>query len=420
MIALWYAGFYVLVTGLTMQAHLVHLLCQFMVLVDCFENLLEDCSANFIGINECDLIHNKEFAENITKRLGNLVKQHQFILSLTRDLKAVLSVPMLAQLAVTGSLVCVAGYQGATTFDQGVVKALMSIIFLVYNIFELYIVCRWCEEITTLSSKLGEAIYCSGWERGVSQIRGVRPTILIVMARAHKPLYFTAGGMYNLTVDSFARCRMFTNMMCTDDLIKIAVIKGPKALTLSGLNMADDVKSDDRNFLQRIANKSFYNKLAISMDSPYFDTSTEKRKKLVKAWAQTNETYLKLLLFLGNSTLITWFIYPLLDDVEYNLIIDVHVPFYYKTPKLYPIVYIMVVIALWYCAYFVMVTALTTQAHLIHLLCQFSVLTDCFENVLNDCSKDFAVGQRIIQHSNSPVTISSYLDLRRLHIAAEQ
>lgn len=58
------------------------------------------------------------------------------------------------------------------------------------------------------SSKLGEAIYCSGWERGVSQIRGVRSTILIVMARAHKPLYFTAGGMYNLTVDSFARVSM--------------------------------------------------------------------------------------------------------------------------------------------------------------------------------------------------------------------
>lgn len=42
------------------------------------------------------------------------------------------------------------------------------------------------------------------------------------------------------------------------------------------------------------------------MESPYFDTSTENRKKLVKFWAQRNERFIKLLLALGSCTLAAW------------------------------------------------------------------------------------------------------------------
>ena len=55
-----------------------------------------------------------------------------------------------------------------------------------------------------------------------------------------------------------------------------------------------------------MTHKDFYKKLASSMESPFFDTSTEDRKKLVEFWWKTNERYLKLLLALGNCTLAAW------------------------------------------------------------------------------------------------------------------
>lgn len=52
--------------------------------------------------------------------------------------------------------------------------------------------------------------------------------------------------------------------------------------------------------------KAFYKEMATAMNSPYFDISTEKRRKLIDYWSQMNETYLKLLLGLGNCTLAAW------------------------------------------------------------------------------------------------------------------
>lgn len=53
-------------------------------------------------------------------------------------------------------------------------------------------------------------------------------------------------------------------------------------------------------------NKIFYMKLATSMESPYFDTITPKRKHLVEVYWKENEKYLKLLLAIGNTALTTW------------------------------------------------------------------------------------------------------------------
>ncbi|KAJ8733437.1 hypothetical protein PYW08_001735 [Mythimna loreyi] len=193
-ISFFYISHFVMVTDLKMQTHLLHLLCQFAVLANCFENLLRDCRAGFEHVAENNLVYNKSFADKYTKRLGELVQQHKQILSHTMNMRDTLSGPMLGQLAASGTLICFIGYQATTTLDD-IAKCLMSCLFLGYNLFEFYIICRWCEEITNQSAKVGEAIYCSGWECGVSKLPGVRSTILFVIARASKPLVLTAGGI---------------------------------------------------------------------------------------------------------------------------------------------------------------------------------------------------------------------------------
>ncbi|CAH2105391.1 unnamed protein product [Euphydryas editha] len=135
-------------------------------------------------------------------------------------------------------------------------------------------------------------------------------------------------------------------------------------------------------------NKTIYRKLASAMESPYFDTSTPRRKKLVRFWSQRNERFLKLLLGLGSCTLGAWHIYPLVDDIDYNLMISARFPFKYQTPIRFPIFYVIVLIVFNYTSLFVMVNDLIMQAHLMHLLCQYTVLGDCFENIIEDCLRE--------------------------------
>nr|QRF70970.1 odorant receptor [Semiothisa cinerearia] len=206
-IAFTYTAHSVMVTDLVMQAHMVPLICQLSVLADCFENIIRDCcvasGAVFPDGHRGDLTLNNDFKREYLRRLGNLVEQHKLILNHSMHLKAILSGPLLGQLAASGTLMCFIGFQATTTILENVTKCLMSLFYLGYNMFGMYIICRWCEEITNQSHSIGESVYCSGWETGVSLLPGVRTTILLVIARANNPVVFTAGGMYDLSLKSF-------------------------------------------------------------------------------------------------------------------------------------------------------------------------------------------------------------------------
>uniref|UniRef100_A0A2A4J825 Odorant receptor n=1 Tax=Heliothis virescens TaxID=7102 RepID=A0A2A4J825_HELVI len=198
-----YASSMVIMSEVIMQAHLIPLVCQFNVLADCFENVFEECAMEFPDINKHELVKNTMFVEKYRKRLGDLVKQHREILNQTTDLKTILSAPMLGQLASSGVLICFVGYQATAAVTENLGKFVMSLFYLGYNMFTLYIICRWCEEITTQSQRIGQSAYFSGWESGVSHVPGARATIIMVIARSNKPLVFLAGGMYTLSLTSY-------------------------------------------------------------------------------------------------------------------------------------------------------------------------------------------------------------------------
>ncbi|CAF4815405.1 unnamed protein product [Pieris macdunnoughi] len=200
-----YISYFVMVNDLIIQVHLMHLLCQYSILSDCFRHILRDCKQDFKGMDETQLYSNLNFRQKYKNRLGSLTQQHKFILNNTSDLRDILSAPMLAQLAVSTTLICSIGYQlVATSMNVNITKWLMSLLYLGYNMFGLYILCRWCEEVKIQSIAVGEAVYFSGWERGITQVPGVRSSILLILARCNKPLVLSAGGMYDLSLQAYA------------------------------------------------------------------------------------------------------------------------------------------------------------------------------------------------------------------------
>ncbi|XP_023947855.2 uncharacterized protein LOC112052856 [Bicyclus anynana] len=198
-----YASLFVMVNDLVMQAHLMHLLCQYTVLSDCFEGIIVDCMDDKNPMNLKKLVITDSFQEIYLKRLRNLVEQHKLILNNTMDLKHSLSAPMLGQLAASGMLICFVGYQATTTAGPNKVKFFMSLLYLMYNLFELFIFCKWCDEIKLQSENIGKSLYCSGWELGLANAPGVRASLLIIASRARRPLVLTAGGLFDLSLASY-------------------------------------------------------------------------------------------------------------------------------------------------------------------------------------------------------------------------
>lgn len=82
-------------------------------------------------------------------------------------------------------------------------------------------------------------------------------------------------------------------------------------------------------------------------------------------------------------------IYPLVDEVEYNLMVDVKLPIRYDSPIRFAITYIVVGVLFSYASLLVIMSEVIMQAHLIPLVCQYAVLADCFEDVFEECAKGF-------------------------------
>ncbi|XP_026322476.1 odorant receptor 94a-like [Hyposmocoma kahamanoa] len=191
-----YTSYFTMVNDSIMQVHLMQMLCQYDVLADCFENILVDCR-----LNKNNFHTNEAFIQKYIKRLGDLVKQHNMILSNTSELRKILSVPMLVQLGGNAMVICFSAYR--VTMAVGV-EFLKSLLHLAYSMIMLFILCKWCDEIKVQVSglRIGDAVYFSGWEE-MAKVPGVRARLMMVAARSNWPLALTAGGIYDLSLRSY-------------------------------------------------------------------------------------------------------------------------------------------------------------------------------------------------------------------------
>lgn len=69
--------------------------------------------------------------------------------------------------------------------------------------------------------------------------------------------------------------------------------------------------------------------------------------------------------------------------------IEIRVPVEYNNTPRYVITYIIIGIMFNIASYHVIMSEVVMQAYLIPLICQYAVLSDCFENVFNDCAESF-------------------------------
>ncbi|CAK1598595.1 unnamed protein product [Parnassius mnemosyne] len=142
-------------------------------------------------------------------------------------------------------------------------------------------------------------------------------------------------------------------------------------------------------YCNMITHRKVFKALAMAMESPNFDISTKARKDLLAVWVKRNRINTIFLLMLGVITLTSWYSFPLMDDIDYNLMLAVYVPFDYENPTMYPIVYFILVLVFSYVSYGVMIIDIIMQTYLMQLLCQYIVLNDCLCNIGTECAENF-------------------------------
>ncbi|GBP09885.1 hypothetical protein EVAR_92436_1 [Eumeta japonica] len=144
------------------------------------------------------------------------------------------------------------------------------------------------------------------------------------------------------------------------------------------------------NLVAQVVNEHIFDKLARAMKSEYLDVSNPRRQEIVKWWLKRSNKFLKILASLGTTTVLLWYIIPTMDGIKYNLTNNVRLPIDYRTPTRYPIAYLIVVFGFHCTSYFVILNDCLMQVHLIHTLCQFAVLSDCFEYMIVEAKEDAA------------------------------
>ncbi|KAK7789384.1 hypothetical protein R5R35_007469 [Gryllus longicercus] len=89
--------------------------------------------------------------------------------------------------------------QSSTQDADQLVKSLM---YLSVAVLQLLLVCAFGEALRAAGAALGDAAYASGWELRAQPPR--TRALALLLLRAQRPLVLRAGGLYPVTLNSFA------------------------------------------------------------------------------------------------------------------------------------------------------------------------------------------------------------------------
>lgn len=96
-----------------------------------------------------------------------------------------------------------------------------SILFLVFITWELFLFAMSGEELRAAALGVRESIYKSMWYnlrfRGIHlrKYKSLRTSIIITMIRANKEILMKAGGIYNLSYETFTKIVRFSYSLLT-------------------------------------------------------------------------------------------------------------------------------------------------------------------------------------------------------------
>ncbi|XP_063986035.1 uncharacterized protein LOC135167118 [Diachasmimorpha longicaudata] len=134
------------------------------------------------------------------KLISDCVQHHLKILQFVEATNNIFTATLFTQFSISSLVICVSVYDlsKTTPFTGDFVEV---VLYLMSMLLELYIFCLYGNDVTVESGRIANYIYDLDWP---SLDTSVQKDLLIVMMRTMKPLRFTSGHIYVLSLATFS------------------------------------------------------------------------------------------------------------------------------------------------------------------------------------------------------------------------
>jgi odorant receptor len=128
-----------------------------------------------------------------------LIKQHQKLLEVSRDLEEVFSPSILVNFVASSILICMFGYQILVEFNLELLFKFASP--LTASVLQILMICRCGQMLTEAAGKLTFSAYNSDWS---SDQKKLKTSLVLMMQKSQQPSVITAGKFRVVSFEAFA------------------------------------------------------------------------------------------------------------------------------------------------------------------------------------------------------------------------
>uniref|UniRef100_A0A182QG13 Odorant receptor n=1 Tax=Anopheles farauti TaxID=69004 RepID=A0A182QG13_9DIPT len=139
----------------------------------------------------------KEFEESFV----GLTKHYQKIHRMVREIEELYSPAFFAQFSASGLVICATAFQASSMFNLSELTALQNLFYMLAMMFQMFLPCRFGNEVTRKSDALKVAIYSSEW---YSMRLKERKTLRMLLQHLNSPLTLKAYYFFNYNLQAYS------------------------------------------------------------------------------------------------------------------------------------------------------------------------------------------------------------------------
>nr|KAF7410971.1 hypothetical protein H0235_013578 [Vespula pensylvanica] len=173
---------------------------QFKILQHRLE-ILFDNSISYTKNNE--YVIQEEDAPETFQEFKRCVEHHRLLIDYVDELERIFAMATLCQLLMSSVMLCVVGFQ--VFVSRGIATRQFLFVSHTYGcIFQLFVITSAANEVIVESHAVGDAAYNANWQTiSYEPYKKIKMGIMMIMARADRPCYITAGGFFPVSLQTF-------------------------------------------------------------------------------------------------------------------------------------------------------------------------------------------------------------------------
>uniref|UniRef100_A0A182RNV9 Uncharacterized protein n=1 Tax=Anopheles funestus TaxID=62324 RepID=A0A182RNV9_ANOFN len=139
-------------------------------------------------------------SEQFGQSFVQLINQYQKVQRMTQDIEHLFSPAFFAQFSASGLVICATAYKTSSMFNVYELTAIQNLLYMLSMMFQMFLPCRFGNEVTRKSHILRTSIYSSTWyEMRLKH----RKTLHMLLQRMNKPLTLKAYYFFNYNLQAY-------------------------------------------------------------------------------------------------------------------------------------------------------------------------------------------------------------------------